>query len=215
MSTAVEAKGISKKRDYAYVQLGQLRLDDNKTKLDHEEATLNGEFDDLPFFTAGIQRYLWGETFRLGYDAGAAISWQNDNVTYSGVVSGGSIIQVNIDNQMFAFAPYLGTIADINIKEYFRFFVSTGPMIALVSIDQDSDNIETQLTDTVTINGSEKEIAAGGGWYGSAGFVFSFDQYTEIGFAMRKQSMNINFSSNIVEPSYDGIQYVFSIGYKM
>ncbi len=70
---------------YMFLQAGTLQLGDEDTTVTANGATLDGDYDDLPFFTGGVQQILGGgDRFRYGYEGGAVVSWQNDSVNFPG-----------------------------------------------------------------------------------------------------------------------------------
>lgn len=203
-------------KQYAFVQMGKLKLSDNDSQIGWEGEQLTGEYDDLPFFSGGTQTFVDGDMFRYGYEAGAMISWQNDSVSYYGTAGGsGTEITVQIDNELILFGTFLGVLGDINFNEYVRIFASAGPMLLMASMDQQSNEDNIQTKSTVTVNGRQRDFTFGYGVYASAGLVISLDQYTEIGLVLREQDVNLNFSKEIADVSYDGRQILLSIGYKM
>ena len=56
-----------------------------------------------------VQKILGGsDRVRYGYEGGAVISWQNDSVSYCGVVNGGATVNIKVENEMFLFGTMLG-----------------------------------------------------------------------------------------------------------
>jgi hypothetical protein len=195
---------------YGFVQLGQLQLKNPQSQIEAAGETLYGEYSDLPFFTAGIQNILGGETFRFGYEAGALLSWQNDSVTYAAAGNGGSTVALQIDNDMFLFGTFIGLMADINIANRARIFLSSGPILSFAMIDQ-----RNEQDASIIINGNTKDVSAGAGWYAASGVVISITKTTELGIVLREQRLNIDFSNDIENRDYDGRQVMLSLGFKL
>jgi hypothetical protein len=201
---------------YAFVQLGKLQLSDNESNIEFNGEKLTGKYSDLPFFAGGIQTFKYGNFLRFGYEAGAVLSWHNDSVKYSGTTGGsGTEVSIKIDNELILFGTMLGALADINMNDHVRLFTSTGPMLLVASIDQYSEDIESLPDRAVSVNGKVRDYGFGYGWYGSAGLIISPDKYSEIGLVLRSQNVNLNFSSDIADVSYDGQQIMLSFGYKI
>jgi hypothetical protein len=201
---------------YAFVQMGKLNLKDNDSTIEDNGTTLSGEYDDLPFFTGGVQKVLGGEVFRYGYEGGALLSWQNDSVRYAAVSDGGTQIAVTVDNEMFMFGTFLGGYGDINIKDRVRFFVSGGPMLMVATLDQEGDDSNViQPVSTVIVNGDERDISFGYGVYGSVGGIVSVTPEAEFGVVLREQNVELDFSDAIADFPYDGTQIMLSLGYRL
>lgn len=201
---------------YAFVQLGKLDLKDNDSTITDNGTTLSGEYDDLPFFTGGVQKVLGGELFRYGYEGGALLSWQNDSVRYAAVSDGGTQIAVTVDNEMFMLGTFLGGYGDINIKDRVRFFVSGGPMLLVATLDQEGDDSNViQPVSTVIVNGDERDISFGYGLYGSLGLTVSVTPEAEFGVVLREQDVELDFSDAIADFPYDGTLVMLSFGYRL
>lgn len=201
---------------YGFLQAGQLQLRDNDSSLYAGDAELTGEYDHLTFFAAGVQKILGGERLRYGYEGGALISWQNDTVSYSGVVDGGTTINVKVDNELFVFGTQLGGYADVLLGEHARVFVSGGPMLLVGSLKQDqSDPRPVPLSSTVIINGDKRDTRFGYGAYGSMGLIFSMGNNAEVGAVVREQAVKMDFNDAIADFPYEGTLYMLSLGYRM
>jgi hypothetical protein len=200
---------------YAFVQMGRLQLSNDTSIFNTEGTTVRGEYDDLPYFSAGVQRILGGERFRYGFEGGGIISWQNDSVYYSGTANGGAQVAVQIDNEMFLFGTFLGGYLDVNFSDNVRLFVSAGPMLLTASLSQKGDEPSAQPHSTVIVNGKKRDFSSGYGGYASFGVVVSPTKTYEFGFVLREQDVELNFSDAITDFPYDGTQVMLSIGYKI
>lgn len=201
---------------YGFLQAGQLQLKDSDTTLYAGELALDGEYDHLPFFTAGVQKVLGGERFRYGYEGGALVSWQNDTVSYSGVVDGGTTINVKIDNELFVFGTLLGAYGDVLLGEHVRGYLSGGPMLLVATLKQEKpDNYPQPLSSTVIINGEERDTGFGYGAYASAGLIYSLSRNAELGVVLREQAVKMDFNDAIADFPYEGTLYMLSLGYRM
>ena len=201
---------------YAFLQMGKLKLKDGQSEIITDTGEVAyGEFDDIPLFSGGIQTLIGNGYFRYGYEAGALMSWQNDSVSYYGV---NDSVYVVVDNQFWMFAGFLGAMADVNIKDRVRLFVSAGPILGFASISQDSDDDDSDSdpsTRTTYVNGQQREFTAVYGAYASTGMVINFGINTELGIVYREQALGNSFSSKVAAPEYDGRQIMISFGYKM
>ena len=66
--------GLAGETQYMFLQAGKLQLSDADSTVIANGATLEGDYDDLPFFTGGVQKILGGsDRFRYGYEGGALI----------------------------------------------------------------------------------------------------------------------------------------------
>jgi len=202
---------------YMFLQAGKLQLNDEDTTVTANGATLDGDYDDLPFFTGGVQKIMGGgDRFRYGYEGGAVISWQNDSVSYSGVVNGGATVNVKVENEMFLFGTLLGGYGDINFGDRARLFLSGGPMLLLGSLKQEQEKPYPQpLSTTVVVNGDDRDFSFGYGAYASLGLIFSVGSTSEFGFVVREQTVEMDFNDAIADFPYDGTQYMLSFGYRM
>ncbi|CAH0991291.1 hypothetical protein SIN8267_01393 [Sinobacterium norvegicum] len=206
--------------EYGFIQLGQLQLNDSETTVFDGSQSYSGELDDLPFINAGVQKILGGETFRYGYEGGALVSWQNDDISYAAKSdSSGGTLKIKVNNELFMFGTFLGVLGDIKLSEYARIHVSTGPMLAVASVAQeqqeDPENLPESQNGTIIIDGSKREFGFGYGWYAGAGIAVLPVKNTEIGLAVRQQALRFSFSDDIYHDNYDGTIISLSIGYKM
>lgn len=201
---------------YGFLQAGQLQLKDSDTLLQAGEVTLDGEYDDLPFFTAGVQRILGGERFRYGYEGGALITWQNDTVSYAAVVDGGTSISVKVDNELLVFGTQLGGYGDLRLGRHARVYLSGGPMLLVATLKQEKpDTLPQPLGSTVVINGEERDTSFGYGAYASAGLIFSVGGNAEVGMVVREQSVKMDFNDSVADFPYEGTLYMLSLGYRL
>ncbi|MAX56452.1 MAG: hypothetical protein CL537_13245 [Alcanivoracaceae bacterium] len=202
---------------YMFLQAGKLQLSDADTTVTANGTTLSGDYDDLPFFTGGVQKILGGsDRVRYGYEGGAVISWQNDSVSYSGVVNGGATVNIKVENEMFLFGTMLGGYGDINFGDRARLFLSGGPMLLMASLKQDQEKPYPQpLSSAVVINGDERDFSFGYGAYASLGLIFSVGGKSEFGLVVREQAVEMDFNDAIADFPYDGTQYMLSFGYRM
>ncbi len=201
---------------YGFLQAGQLQLKDSETVLYAGDQPLTGEYDDLPFFTAGVQKVLGGQRFRYGYEGGALVSWQNDRVSYSAVVDGGTTVNVKIDNELFVFGTLLGGYGDVVLGKHARLYVSAGPMLLVASLKQDKpETLPQPLSSTVIINGDERDTSFGYGAYASTGLIFSQAGNAELGLVVREQAVKMDFNDSIADFPYEGTLYMLSLGYRM
>ena len=202
---------------YMFLQAGKLQLNDEDTTVTANGTTLDGDYDDLPFFTGGVQKLLGGgDRFRYGYEGGAVISWQNDSVSYSGVVNGGATVNVKVENEMFLFGTLLGGYGDINFSDRARLFVSGGPMLLMGSLKQEQEKPYPQpLSTAVVVNGDDRDFSFGYGAYASLGLIFSVGGNSEFGVVVREQTVEMDFNDAIADFPYDGTQYMLSFGYRM
>lgn len=218
VALSLMACGVLQARElqYGFLQAGQLQLRDSDTTLYAGDVALTGEYDDLPFFTAGVQKVLGGERFRYGYEGGALVSWQNDTVSYSGVVDGGTTISVKVDNELIVFGTLLGGYGDVMLGDHARLYLSGGPMLLVASLKQeDSDPRPQPLSSTVIINGDERDTSFGYGAYASAGLIFSVGGNAELGAVVREQAVKMDFNDSIDDFPYEGTMYMLSLGYRM
>lgn len=202
---------------YMFLQVGKLQLDDEATTVTANGTTLDGDYDDLPFFTGGVQKILGGgDRFRYGYEGGAVLSWQNDSVSYSGVVDGGATVNIKVDNEMFLFGTMLGGYGDINFNDRARLFLSGGPMLLMASLEQEQEKPYPQpLTTAVVVNGDDRDFSFGYGAYASLGLIFSLGSKSELGVVVREQTVEMDFNDALADFPYDGTQYMLSFGYPM
>lgn len=209
--------GLAGETQYMFLQAGKLQLSDADSTVIANGATPEGDYDDLPFFTGGVQKILGGsDRFRYGYEGGALISWQNDSVSYSGVVDGGATVNIKVENEMFLFGTMLGGYGDINIRDRARLFLSGGPMLLLASLKQDQEEPYPQpLSSTVVVRGDDRDFSFGYGAYASLGLIFSVGSTSEFGVVVREQAVEMDFNDAIAEFPYDGTQYMISFGYRM
>ena len=207
---------VAEPLQFAFLQMGQLMLKDEQTSIQVDGETLDGKYDDLPLFTGGVQRVLGGDRFRYGYEGGALISWQNDRVSYSGVVDGGTTINIKVDNELLVFGTLLGAYGDVRLGQHARVYLSGGPMLLVASLNQDKpDTLPQPLSSTVVINGDERDTSFGYGAYGSAGLIFTLTNNAEFGVVVREQAVEIDFNDAIADFPYEGTQYMLSLGYRM
>lgn len=207
---------IAEDIQYGFLQAGQLQLKDSDTTLYAGDVVLDGEYDDLPFFTAGVQKVLGGERIRYGYEGGALISWQNDTVSYSAVVDGGTAINIKIDNELLVFGTLLGAYGDVLLGSRARLYLSGGPMLLVATLKQEKpDTYPQPLSSTVVINGDERETSVGYGAYASAGLIFSVSRNAELGVVVREQAVKMDFNDSIADFPYEGTMYMLSLGYRL
>lgn len=207
---------VAEPLQFAFLQMGQLMLKDEQTSIQVDGETLDGKYDDLPLFTGGVQRVLGGDRFRYGYEGGALISWQNDRVSYSGVVDGGTTINIKVDNELLVFGTFLGAYGDMRLGQHARVYVSGGPMLLVASLKQEQpDTLPQPLSSTVVINGDERDTSFGYGVYGSAGLIFTLSNNAEFGVVVREQSVEMDFNDALADFPYEGTQYMLSLGYRI
>ena len=200
---------------YMFLQAGKLQLKDDNSTIVSDGTTLSGEFDDLPFFAAGVQKVLGGDRFRYGYEGGGIISWQNDSVSYAARVNGGTQVAVKVDNELFVFGTMLGGYGDIRFSDHVRLFASAGPMVLMASLDQEGDDPEGLSSSSVVVNTDERDFSFGYGAYGSVGLIISPSPKAEFGIVVREQDVELDFSDAVADYPYDGTQYLLSFGYRM
>jgi len=201
---------------YGFLQAGQLQLKDSETTVYAGDVELTGDYDDLPFFAAGVQKILGGDRFRYGYEGGALISWQNDTVGYSAVVDGGATVNIKVDNELLVFGTSLGGYGDVRLGERARWYVSGGPMVLVASLKQEKpDNYPQPLSSTVIINGDERDTGFGYGAYASTGLIFAVSRDAEVGVVVREQAVKMDFNDAVADFPYEGTLYMLSLGYRM
>ncbi len=198
---------------YAFVQMGQVKLDETSAEITIDDEVYEGSFDDLPLFAGGVQTLKGDGYFRYGYEAGGLLTWQNDTVAFYGT---NNTVGVVVDNQFWMFSGFLGGMAEINFKEHVRMFVSAGPLLGFASIAQDDDvkiDDDPDTRDTY-VNGQKRDLSWVYGAYASTGIVVNIAK-AEVGLVYREQLVEVDFSTDITGVEYDGRQIMLSIGYKM
>ncbi|NRB39868.1 MAG: hypothetical protein HRU20_15605 [Pseudomonadales bacterium] len=203
--------GASAKPRYSFAQIGQFKLSDSTLHIGDGDESFEGELDDLPFFTGGIQQITGGNWIRFGWEAGAMMSWQNDTVS---VYSNGGSTHVRVKNNFFMFGTFAGLLIDLPIASFARLFVSAGPSLSFASLRLESDNDPVNLPQNVYMV-NEYEQAFGLGGYASAGLLISPEKNYEIGLVIRESHLGLDLSNHEFGTVYEGQQILLSFGARL
>lgn len=193
-----------------FLQIGELRLSDSESTIDVGGSTFEGEFDDIPYFAAGVQKILSQGRFRYGYEGGAVLAWEVDSVRYR---VQGSSVQIKVKNDFALFGTMLGAYGDMRLGNRTRLFVSGGPMILFGSLAQEDDGGTASPASTVVVGKRDRENKLGYGAYASAGIGVRFSDTAELGVVVRRQETELEFSNSFASVPNDGTQVMLSLGY--
>jgi opacity protein-like surface antigen len=201
---------------YAQVLVGELRLSDETVTVTHDDVNFEGQLDDLPYLGAAAQVILQDGLFGYGWEAGAFVSWRNDDVEYAAQSGpGGTTVSIRVDNLFWSFETFMGLYVDIKPIDRRRLYISGGPLILFGKADiegPDEDSLSTAYNGTIVINNgknSDSDISAG--YYGRAGIEARLTGNSWVGLSVRYMDADLDLSKSLGDFDIKGNLYLLSV----
>lgn len=197
-----------------YMQLtaGDLKLSDNSLSLDYEDTDYNGRLETLPYLGGNAQVIVQDGTFGYGWEAGAFVSWKNDNVIYSAQSGpGGTTVNISFDNQYLAFETFMGLYADLTPTDFLRFYVSAGPLILMGRADREDTDQVQPLNSTIVVDVKSHDTDISTGFYARLGAEFRISGNYWAGLNIRYMDSELNLSKSLGNFKIDGYSYLLCV----
>jgi hypothetical protein len=200
---------------FAYSWLGAVDTDENWELRDESPAEpLRGSVGTLPY-AGGSGSRLWGERLRYGFEGGGLVSWKNDTFRFSSTDDG---LRVQLENDLFSFEVFMGGMVNLEPAPGFRLYLSAGPALAWMRLNNDDDEVEVLPTaaggSSIVIDLSNQEDDFSLALYGRAGMEYEFPNGFILGASARYVEHEFDFGSS-GELELDSVQWFVTLGARM
>jgi len=199
-----------------YVQFlaGELHLGDGSASITHEDTGFEAEVSTLPYLGGAVQQPLRDRRFGYGWEAGAFLSWKNDQVSYYAKSGGnGTQVRVNVDNAFWAIETFMGGYLQLKAADRARLYVSGGPLVMFGYAESEDvdDEVTIQSATVIIKDGDSSDYDLSLGWYGRAGAEIRVGKNTWIGASVRYMDVELDLSDSLGDFSIDGEMYLLTV----
>ena len=180
---------------------------DQPWELEAEEGPYTRDVGTIPYI-GGSALYLHGNGFRYGWEAGGLLGWSSYDGAFRSDSSG---LQVAIDASLFTFEVFFGGMLAYEPRPGLRFYVAGGPTLALMTLDNEDEEVEALPTSGIVIVVEEEEDDASVVPYARAGFEFQAGNGLSFGISARYAPHDFDFGTS-GEVEFDGVQWFLIVG---
>ncbi len=199
-----------------YIQFlaGELHLDDGSVSITREDTDFEAEVSTLPYLGGAVQQPLRDGVFGYGWEAGAFLSWKNDQVSYYAKSGGnGTQVLINIENAFWAIETFMGAYLQVKAFNRARLYVSGGPlaMFGYAESEGVDDEVIIQSSAVIIKDGANSDTDLSLGWYSRTGAEMRVGKHTWIGASISYMDVDLDLSDSLGDFSIDGEMYLFTI----
>ncbi len=115
-----ESNDVPPTRAQGYVQiwLGSAGADDSWSVDDGAGTTLSGDYSSLPL-GGGVGQRMWGDRAQYGFEGGGLVSWQNDDIDFTGGEPG---LVVAVDTDLIMVELFMGGVVAVRPTRWLRLY---------------------------------------------------------------------------------------------